>query len=205
VGADSARIPRFGALSARVLNFSPPKENTMNRRHILSLSMIAAFGLALLPGSALAQQKSIKDQLVGSWTLVSWERVNPDGSKVQAFGTNPKGFGVFDAGGRFAYIIQRADLPKLAANDRAKGTDDENKAVVQGSIAYFGTYSVDEPGKAINLKLESSSFANQLGMAAHKRVITSLTADELKYTNPTSTAGGQIHQVWKRAPTVATN
>jgi hypothetical protein len=60
-------------------------------------------------------------------------------------------------------------------------------------------------GKTINLKLESSSFPNQLGTAAHKRVITSLTADELKYTNPTATAGGQIHQAWKRAATVATN
>jgi len=177
----------------------------MNRRNMFSLSVITALGLALLPGSAVSQQKSLKDQLVGIWTLASWERVNPDGSKLQGFGANPKGISVFDASGRFALIINRADLPKLASNDRAKGTADENKAVVQGSIAYFGTYSVDEAAKTINLKLESSSFANQLGMATHKRVITSLTADELKYANPTATAGGQIHQVWKRAPTVATN
>ncbi|HEX2473639.1 MAG TPA: lipocalin-like domain-containing protein [Lacipirellulaceae bacterium] len=177
----------------------------MNRRNIFGLSVITALGLVLLPSSALAQQKSLKDQLVGTWTLVSWERVNPDGSKLQAFGANPKGISVFDPSGRFALIIHRADLPKLAANDRAKGTADENKAVVQGSIAYFGTYSIDEAGKTINLKLESSSFPNQLGTAAHKRVITSLTADELKYTNPTATAGGQIHQAWKRAATVATN
>src|SRR5205807_9141414 len=111
----------------------------------------------------------------GTWTLVSWERVNLDGSKFQAFGAKPKGISVFDASGRLALIIHRADLPKLASNDRAKGTADENKAVVQRSIAYFGTYSVAEAGKLINLKLESSSFANQLGMAAHKRVITSLT------------------------------
>ncbi len=62
----------------------------MDRRHILSLSVITALGLAFLPGSALAQQKSLKDQLVGTWTVVSWDQVNKDGSKFQRFGTNPK-------------------------------------------------------------------------------------------------------------------
>ena len=48
----------------------------MKRRNILGLSLITALGLALLPSSAVSQQKSLKDQLVGTWTLVSWERVS---------------------------------------------------------------------------------------------------------------------------------
>ena len=63
----------------------------MIRRH--GLSSIAALGLALLPGSALAQQKSLNELLVGTWTAVSLEQ----------------------------------------------------------TIAYFGTYSVDEPHKSIML------------------------------------------------------
>ena len=39
----------------------------MNRRNVLSLSVATALGLALLPGSAVAQQKSLKEQLVGTW------------------------------------------------------------------------------------------------------------------------------------------
>jgi hypothetical protein len=38
----------------------------MNRRNILSLFAITALGLAMLPGNALAQQKSLKDQLLES-------------------------------------------------------------------------------------------------------------------------------------------
>jgi ketosteroid isomerase-like protein len=34
------------------------EETTMNRRHILSLSVITALGLALLPGRAIAQQEA---------------------------------------------------------------------------------------------------------------------------------------------------
>ena len=63
----------------------------MNRFHILSLSVATALGLALLPGSALAQQKSLKEQLAGTWTIISNDNVAPDGTKRQLFGPNPKG------------------------------------------------------------------------------------------------------------------
>jgi hypothetical protein len=59
-------------------------------------------GLIALPYSAISQQWSIKDQLVGTWTLVSWEHALPSGSKDQSYGTNPKGIVVFDAKGRRA-------------------------------------------------------------------------------------------------------
>lgn len=170
----------------------------MNRRNMLPLSVIAACGLALLPGNALSQQKSLKDQLVGTWTLASWERTNPDGSKVHAFGTNPKGINMFSADGRFALIYTRGELPKLASNDRMKSTPQEAKTIVDGSIAYYGTYSVDEASKTMTLNIESTTFPNQIGRP-QKRVITALTADELKYSNPTATAGGQIQITMKRA------
>jgi hypothetical protein len=35
--------------------------------------------------------QSPKEQIAGAWTLVSADSVRPDGSKVQAFGPNPKG------------------------------------------------------------------------------------------------------------------
>ena len=79
----------------------------MNRRNIFSLSAITAFGVALLPGSAISQQKSLKDQLVGAWTPVSWEQVKKDGSKLNRFGSNMKGFNVFDANGRASRLGSR--------------------------------------------------------------------------------------------------
>ncbi len=176
----------------------------MKRRGILTLPVMTVLGIALLPSSAVSQQKSLKDQIVGTWNIVSWERTAPDGTKVHSFGTNPKGVNVFGADGRFVVFYTRADLPKLAANDRLKSTPEEAKAIVDGSIAYQGTYSVDEASKTITLNLESTTFPNQLGRP-HKRTINSLTADELKYSNPTAMAGGQIQITFKRAPAAATN
>ena len=171
----------------------------MNRRNILSLSSIAALGLDMLPGNAVAQTKSLKDQLVGTWTVTSQEQVRKDGSKVERFGANPKGITIFEANGRFATILARPDLPKLASNDPMNPSPAEAKALAVGSLAYFGTYTVDEPSKTIVLKLEASTLPNQLGFEG-KRVINTLTADELKYTNTTAVGDlGPVVTSYRRA------
>jgi len=87
----------------------------------------------------------------------------------------------------------------LASNDTARATGEEAQAVVAGSIAYFGTYSVNESDKVIIIKVEGGTFANLIGGPEQKRIITSLTGDELKFTNPRTPAGNTLEFVWKRA------
>jgi hypothetical protein len=103
----------------------------------------------------------MKEQLVGTWTFVSSTTKLPDGSP--AWGTNPKGLLIFTADGYFSSQIVRSDLPKFASKNRAQGTPEENKAVVQGTIGTFGTYTVDEAKKTYTLKFEGSSFPNRVG------------------------------------------
>jgi len=93
---------------------------------------------------------------------------------------------IYTNDGRFMYLLSRADLPKFASNNRASGTSDENKAVVQGSISLFGTYSL--AGNDLLIKIEHSTFPNWSG-TDQKRTIT-LTGDEMKWTNPAGSAGG---------------
>ena len=78
---------------------------------------MTAMGLALVPSNAVSQQKSLKEQLVGTWTLVSSDQVRPDGSKLKQFGANPKGINVFDANGRFFLMVASADNSRIAARD----------------------------------------------------------------------------------------
>lgn len=170
----------------------------MPRCRDVALTAALLLGFALLPGSAFSQQKSLKDQLVGTWTVVSWQQTNKDGTKLQRFGTTPKGVNMFDANGHFFIMFARPDLPKIASGDPNTPTPDEANAIAKGSIAYFGTYTVDEAGKTISLRVESSTLPNQLGME-QKRQISTLTADELKYTNVTALAGNPIDIAFKRA------
>jgi hypothetical protein len=52
----------------------------------------------------------------------------------------------------------------------------------------------------IFVKIVASTFANLAGGPEQKRIVTSLTADELKFTNPRTPAGVTLFTVWKRAP-----
>jgi len=168
----------------------------MYRRHILSLSAIAALGLALSSSFALSQQKSLKEQLTGTWTLVSNDNVAPDGSKRQLYGPNPKGILILDASGRYAQIYVRSDLPKFKANNRQQGTPEENAAVVHGTTAQLGTWSVDDGSKTLNVHIEGSMFPNQAGTDS-KRSVT-LSGNDLTVSNPTPGSGGTSISVWKR-------
>jgi hypothetical protein len=147
------------------------------------------------PAPALAQQKSLKEQLVGTWTLVSSDQVRPDGAKLRQFGSDPKGINVFDANGRFFVMIASADNLQIASNGRSQTNFEEDGLIVE-SIAYYGTYTVNEEANVISLHLDASTFPNQDG-TDQKRTITSLTADELKYSSPAAISGAQVHQVWR--------
>jgi hypothetical protein len=170
----------------------------MNRRNILALYALAPCLGTMMISDAMAQQKSLKEQLIGNWTFVSGIDTNKDGTKTDRFGPNAKGLAMFDASGRFSFLISRASIPKFAAGNVNQGTAEENKSVVQGIIAYFGTWSVDEASKTLTTNIEAGSYPNLNG-GSLKRIITSLTADELKYTNPATSAGTSSDVVWRRA------
>ena len=169
----------------------------MNRRATLAMTTVLCLAVGLSASDALAQQKSVKEQLVGTWTLVSSDQVRPDGSKLKQFGANPNGINVFDANGRFFLMMASADNLRMASNDRSMTKSEEDGLIVE-SIAYYGTYTLNEEVNVISLHLDASTFPNQVG-TDQNRSITSLTANELKYSSPAAKSGDQVHQVWKRA------
>jgi hypothetical protein len=170
----------------------------MNRLSILGIAATTALGFAVLSSNVVAQQKPLTEQLVGNWTLVSSDQIRPDGSKLKQFGANPTGVNVFDANGRFFVLIASADESKIASNNPNKTNSEEDGRLISESMAYYGTYTVNEAEKVIMLHVEASTFPNLVG-TDQKRIITSLTASELRYSIPAAMPGVQVHQVWKRA------
>lgn len=153
-------------------------------------------GVTLTSVDAVGQEKTLKEQLVGTWTYVSVDTVNPDGSRVPMYGPNPQGLASFDGNGRYILLTARSGLSKFTSNNRMEGTPEEYKAVVQGMIAHFGRYTVNETDKTITFHIEISSFPNWNGIE-QKRPFT-LTGDELKWTTAGS-SGGLAEVVLKRA------
>ena len=138
------------------------------------------------PGIALGQ--SLKEQIVGAWRTASI--YNEDGGvKRHLYGETPVGMTVFDRSGTYISWLSKPDLPKFAAKNRLKGTDAEYRAVAQGMIAGFGTYTVE--GDTVTIKWVASSYPNRAG-TTEKRTYK-LAGDELTSVNPSAASGGTSH------------
>jgi hypothetical protein len=169
------------------------EEAMMTRRFLIGLATL--LGVAFGVTSVNAQQKSLKEELVGAWSFVSSTGKALDGSPV--WGQNPKGLLIFMADGHYASMIMRSDRPKFASSNRLQGTPDENRSVVQGTIATFGKYTVDEQKKAFSVRFEGSTFPNNEGTEQTRPV--TISGDELKIQNPASTIGGTTELIYRRA------
>jgi len=170
------------------------------RTLVAILSVVTAF-VVVMPFAAsdtFAQQKAANkaEQLIGHWTLVSVK--NEQGGKTtEPLGPNPKGLFIFDRSGRYVVLQFRADLPKFASNRRDKGTPEENKAIVQGSSAHFGTYTVNEKEGSYTVRPEAATFPNWVGV--DQKRFFSISGDELKIVNPSGSSGGTSTLILKRA------
>ena len=153
---------------------------------------MTALGLAMSTIDAAAQGGKA---LVGTWEWVSVDNAAADGTRTQPFGPKPGGYLTFGADGRFVWLISRPGRAKFASGRRDQGTPDENKATVQGSLAYCGTYAVSND--TLIMRIEASTYPNEEG-AEQKRVFT-LNGDQLTWRNPTVSTGASgvatLHRV----------
>jgi Lipocalin-like domain len=169
----------------------------MKRASIVGTFSIAMMAWVLMSQTVMSQQKSLKEQLVGTWIYVSSTAKRDDGSNVPR--PSLQGAVTYTADGRFHFITTRTDAPKYASGDGTRPSADEAMAIASGSIAYTGTYTVDDGTKTIHVNIETSTFPNLVGAPNQRRIVTSITADEMKFTNPRTLAGLTLEIVWKRA------
>lgn len=160
--------------------------------------------IALLAGAAVlaasfshpAAAQSAK-ALVGTWAPATAVITQPDGSKTEVFGPRPTGMLIFTADGNYALVIRNGELPKIAANSRQKGTAAENQAVVAGSIAHYGRYTVEPKDGTVTFHIQASTYANWDGQT-QKRPFA-VKGDQLTYKVPApSVSAGSGELVWKR-------
>ena len=166
----------------------------MHRRATLALAATLATARP-----AAAQPPPVAERLLGAWLQVAVTAERADGSRDEPFGPDPKGIIIFTPEGRFSLFQSRAQVPRIASNDRATATAEEAQGVMRSAIAYYGSFSVNETDATLLLAIEGSTLANLVGSATQRRLITLLTADELRFTNPRTPAGVTLHTVWKRA------
>jgi hypothetical protein len=163
-------------------------ENVMNRtacKSAFSGLVVSASLAATLSVPGIAFGQSLKEQIVGAWRTSAIYN-EQGGVKTHLYGDNPVGMTVFDRSGTYISWLSKPELPKIAANNRLKGTDAEYRGIVQGMVAGYGTYTVE--GDTVTIKWIASSFPNRAG-TTEKRTYK-LSGDELSSVNPTAASGG---------------
>ena len=157
----------------------------MNRRGMFTFSAIAALGVVLSPSISIAQQKSLKEQIQGPWSLASCNSTDVKGEKtINCASNNPRGILILAGNGNYASTSvavgrKNADAPGVAAN--------------------FGTWSVNEADKTLTLHpvgarepaIEGKNFKMNI----------SLNEGELRTTGDLSTLGlqgGHVDATYRR-------
>lgn len=161
---------------------------------LFSIPIAAALTLGTLSaGSA----EPLKKQLVGTWSVISFLNENKrTGKTTEVFGSDPKGYFMFDAADHFSINLVRPRRPKFGNRDFP--TAGESKAALEGIISMFGDYKVDDTEHSISLHVIGGSFP-AWDNSNQKRFIE-INGDELTYKNPTpATGGGTAVVTLKRA------
>jgi len=154
----------------------------MKRFSVLSLSAVLALAVASISDSTFAQQRVTKDQLVGTWTLVS----------CTAFCVNHNGRMMLDATGQYMITQAPRGRPKCSGTcGRAQMSGDQYKAIAQDFFSDFGNWSFNEADQTLTMTLEAALTPNAEGTQEKWKM--SLTGDELRRVDA---AGHTV--LWRR-------
>ncbi len=145
--------------------------------------------------SAFASGKNL---VAGTWIMVS-AKADGAGGNRDLFGSYPSGQLILTEGLQFSDVLVNPGVPRFALSDRAMGTEAENKAVVAGDLALYGTYTVDEQGFFATEHIIASTFPNWTGLNRDTSLITETVDGDTMVERLKDPGGPQIVIVWKRA------
>jgi len=99
-------------------------------------SLLLGLGLAFLGFSPHPRAAVEQNPLVGSWKMVSYQRVLDNGEPQNGLGEHPKGFVILTPEGR-AVLLTTADGRKPAASDA------DRAELWKSMVAYTGKYRIE--------------------------------------------------------------
>jgi hypothetical protein len=101
--------------------------------------------------------------VAGVWRMASAAETRNGTFIPDTRGPSPHGLLIFSSSFFFALEINRSDLPLIESN-QLPGTPQENAAVVGGTFALSGTYTVDQNGNFASEVVEGCTLPNWIGM-----------------------------------------
>ena len=139
-----------------------------------------------------------RDQLVGTWRLVSCETRYQDGSVIHPMGDDAVGFLVYAADGYMAATLSRSNRPAFTTGEMMTADVQEKARGWDSYFSYVGRYEIGDG--QITHHIEVSQYPNWIGGAQLRFMI--LDSDHLELSTPSQTSrrGRQAsYLTWRRA------
>lgn len=150
--------------------------------------------------------EDLRSQLIGAWTLVSYESRRTDGTGVlYPLGPDAEGIIMYTPDGFMSAQIMRPGRPNFHQADVHQADTAEFAAAAEGYLAYSGPYTVSDEG-IVNHHVSVSLFPNWIGGIQARVATVDGTRLELGPPEPILIDGEQrtAHLIWSRAtPTPA--
>ena len=131
-------------------------------------------GVAMLISAAnSASAQGLSAKVTGTWTLASGTETYADGKKLMPWAT---GSLMLDSTGHFSFFLIGKDQPK---------TNTSVRIPIGPAVAYYGTYTVDEPNNVLTWKIDHTMSGLMNGEIRTQKVsfsgsVMTLTGSEIK-------------------------
>lgn len=145
---------------------------------------------------------SLKNELVGTWSLLSYIEV-PIGGEDSLFpmGKNPFGILMYSPDGFMSVQIASNDRLRYKSNDKLMATHEEMVSSLQGYMAFAGKYKVDNNNAVVSYIIKTSLYPNWKSQVQRRKIDFEGDILYLKSTEPILSNGAYVnsYMTWKRS------
>jgi len=141
-----------------------------------------------------------RDQIIGTWKLVSAKITTDKGEVRDSWGPNPVGFLTYTADGRMNAILTFSNRLPLSVSDFISAPAEERAAAFASMTAYAGKFDVS--GGKVSHHVEVASTPNDVGSTLEREIVQ-LNADRLvlRVAKPYLRGGMMVRSqelIWER-------
>lgn len=136
---------------------------------------------------------TLKEKVIGIWSLVSFQTQGKDGNIIYPLGKDATGYIMYHPEGYMSANLIRQGRKAYASGDMFEGTKEEMAEAAFGCLAYAGKFEVNEEMSTLIHHIEISMNPTWLGQKQPR--VATVEGDLLKIS---SDLNANAKLVWKR-------